>query len=207
MDTSRKPNLLPAHGEDTIGPYYPPKFFDGDRNDLTRLHPTLPARPRGAPIVLTGRVLDVNGKPVDALTVEFWQANADGKFRAPNNQEDASLDPYFDGYARHYAADGQYRLRTIKPGAVKADRVGEVRRAPHVTVTLFCDGISRVVTQIFFADEPDNARDPLLASLPPELRMRLIAHRDGKDGDAARYVRDIVMRGDQETPFFDDLES
>ena len=84
-----------------------------------------------------------------------------------------------------------------------------VGRAPHITVTMFSDGITRLVTQIFFDDEPEaNAQDPLLTSLPDELRERLIARRVEAPAEGPTvYEIAIVMRGPGETPFFDDLSS
>ena len=187
---------LPATQEEMVGPYYPPRFLLEDPARLDKAL-GLSVRPEGEPIVLSGAVLDLHGKPVAPILVEFWQADASGKLRVPG---ETAVDPWFDGYARQYCTDGSFELRTVKPGAVSD------ARAPHVTVTLFCDGVSRLVTQVFFDDEPANARDPLLLDLPEALRDRLIARRQPGDGPP-RYLIDIVMRGERETPFFDDLES
>lgn len=186
--------------DDTIGPYYPPSFLDGDRSDLSYIPGTV-LRPEGDPVTLTGRVLDSNRAPVAPVLLEFWQADRFGRYRVPGGE---APDPWFEGVGRQYSVDGSYCLHTIRPGPIPA--TAGVKRAPHVTLTIFCDGISRVVTQIFFADEPDNEADPLLASLPAELRPRLIAAPTGSDTAAPIYALDIVMRGEGETPFFDDLE-
>ena len=88
------------------------------------------------------------------------------------------------------------------PGSIDT---GAAPRAPYLTLTIFSDGISRLVTQVFFEDDPRNARDPVLSALPPALAERLIAGRVS-DG-AARvpvYAIAIRMRGERETPFFDD---
>ena len=91
------------------------------------------------------------------------------------------------------------------PGRSSADGIG---RAPNITLTLFSDGISRIVTQIFFAGEAGNDEDPLLLSLPEPQRARLIARHDGRRSDGSEvYAIDIVMAGEDETPFFDDLSS
>jgi protocatechuate 3,4-dioxygenase beta subunit len=99
-------------------------------------------------------------------------------------------------------------LRTIKPGAhpvpVEREAPGErvAQRAPHLRLTIFASGIDRLVTQIFFDDEPLNASDPVLAAIPDTLvRDRLIAARGRRSHE---YTIDIVLRGDAETPFFDD---
>jgi protocatechuate 3,4-dioxygenase alpha subunit/protocatechuate 3,4-dioxygenase beta subunit len=81
-------------------------------------------------------------------------------------------------------------------------------RAPNVTITLFSDGINRIVTQMFFPDQVTNASDPLLLALDDSESTKLIAKYDGRTADGAEvYLFDIIMAGKGETPFFDDLES
>jgi protocatechuate 3,4-dioxygenase beta subunit len=177
--------------EEMVGPYYPPAFLDADRHDLSRWD-GLSVVPDGEVIVLTGTIRDIAGRPVAPILVEYWQADAEGRY-AP----DAAVSPWFDGLGRQYSDDGVYRLTTVRPG-----RAGG--RASHVTVTLFCDGLSRLVTQIFFDDDPALAGDPLLRSMPAELGARLIATRQA-GGDRPVYRRDIILNGADETPFFDTI--
>lgn len=201
MNSSTGRNVLLPTNEDTCGPYFPIYFEDPSLEDLTRVHPGLSVGPEGTHIILKGRVLDRHGDLANGVVMEFWQANAKGVYRTPDTQDDPNLDPWFDGYGRLRSATGAYSFRTILPG-----RVGD--RAPNITVTLFSDGINRVVTQVFFDDQPRNESDPLLAALPPEDQARLIARHDGRTVNGAEvYVLDIVMAGEGETPFFDDLES
>jgi protocatechuate 3,4-dioxygenase beta subunit len=202
----QRPNArLPATNEDTCGPYFPIPFCDEDRTNLVVPHPALVNRAAGRPIVLRGRFLDLYGDLATGVLVEFWQANAAGLHRTPMTAGHPGIDPWFDGYGRCRANDGTFELRTIMPGASRSEGV---ERAPHVTLTLFSDGIARIVTQVFFTGEPGNATDPLLLSLPDALRPRLIARHDGRRSDGAEvYAIDIVMAGDCETPFFDDLSS
>lgn len=196
---------LPSTNEDTCGPYFPIPFCDEDRMNLTVPHPALVNHATGAPIVLRGRFLDLYGDLAAGVLVEFWQANAAGVYRTPATAGHPDIDPWFDGYARCRANDGTFELRTVMPGASVSQGV---RRAPHVTLTLFSDGIARIVTQVFFAGQPGNAEDPLLLSVPAANRERLIARHDGRRGDGAEvYAIDIVMAGEGETPFFDDLSS
>ncbi len=196
------PNRLPATNEDTTGPYYPIPFADADRMDLTRRHAGLVVAPRGTPIELRGRVLDRFGAPATGALLEFRQANAAGLLPGPEAALDPRFDPHFEGVARCRTGDGAFVLRTVMPGAVAAETPGDAPRAPHVALTIFSDGFTRLVTQIFFEDEAANAADPLLAALPPESRGRLIARRTA----AATYKIDVVLAGEGETPFFDDLE-
>jgi protocatechuate 3,4-dioxygenase, alpha subunit len=201
-------NRLAPLAEDTVGPYYPYSFVDGDRSDLTSLHHGLSVRPQGTPIILRGRLLDCEGQPVDDAVLEFWQANAAGLLRTPDTEGDPLLDPYFDGFGRLITTLEPFTFKTVKPGAI-VSRNGNATRAPFITLTIFSDGISRLVTQIFFDDEHSaNAHDPLLESLPAKLRQRLTARlTSSSEKGAAIYDITIVMRGKDETPFFDDLSS
>jgi protocatechuate 3,4-dioxygenase alpha subunit len=193
-------SLLPTN-EDTSGPYFPIYFRDPRLEDLTQIDPGIYAAPSGQHIILRGRILDRHGDLANGALIEFWQANAKGVYKTPTTAGHPDIDPWFDGYGRQRTSTGAYTHRTIKPGAAEG-------RAPNITITLFSDGISRIVTQVFFEDESANADDPLLNALDPEERERLIARHDGRTADGAEvYLFDIVMAGDGETPFFDDLES
>lgn len=201
-------NRLAPLAEDTVGPYYPYSFLDGDRSDLTRLHHGLSVGPEGPKIVLRGRLLDSDGAIVEDALVELWQANAAGILRTPDGDGHPLLDPFFDGFGRLITTAEPFAFKTVKPGAILADD-GTPARAPHVTLTIFSDGITRLVTQVFFDDEiAANRTDPLLASLSAELRDRLVAKRlETSPEGTALYEIAIVMRGPGETPFFDDLSS
>ncbi|MCI5096208.1 MAG: hypothetical protein MRY77_07845 [Rhodobacteraceae bacterium] len=192
--------LLPTN-EDTCGPYFPIYFRDESLEDLTRIDPGVLAGASGQHIILRGRVLDRHGDLANGVVMEFWQANAKGVYRNPSSAGHPDIDPWFDGYGRLRSDTGAYKFRTIMPGA-SADR------APNITVTIFSDGINRIVTQIFFADQPGNDTDPLLSALDEADRPKLIARHDGRTVDGAEvYLLDIIMAGDGETPFFDDFES
>lgn len=192
-------NTLPVTNEDTCGPYFPASLLDPSLQDLTRLHPGLCVGAGGPHIILRGRVLDRHGQPANGVLMEFWQANAKGVLDHPANAGHPDLDPWFHGYGRLRSATGDYAFRTIMPGPLPG-------RAPHITVTLFSDGISRIVTQVFLAGAEGLDRDPLLLSLPAGERPRLITRPDGQTADGAQvHLFDIVMAGPDETPFFDDL--
>jgi protocatechuate 3,4-dioxygenase beta subunit len=206
----------PFTPEATVGPFYPGAFLSGTPQDLWMVAPLVAHRPQGQPIVVAARFLDALGRPVPSLIVEFWQANAQGRYRHPEDRSAAPLDPQFDGFARLRTGDeGTVRFHTIKPGAHPADPAAVAMRAPHLRLTIFASGIDRLVTQIFFDDEPLNGTDPLLNSIPgPVVRARLIAAYRGLSAEARldagerrrrEYAIDIVLRGDAETPFFDDF--
>ena len=198
----------PFTPEATVGPFYPGAFLTDVAQDLWTVAPLVAHRPQGQPIVVAARFLDVLGRPVPSLIVEFWQANAHGRYRHPQDRSAAPLDPQFDGFARlRTGDDGTVRFHTIKPGA-------HAQRAPHLRLTIFASGIDRLVTQIFFDDEPLNATDPVLNSIPDEMvRSRLIAPPSLAGAESSfgvpgmtEYAIDIVLRGDAETPFFDDWD-
>jgi len=195
--------------EATVGPFYPGTFLTDIPQDLWTVAPLVAHHPQGQPIVLVARFLDSMGQPVPSLVVEFWQANANGRYRHPEDRSTAPLDPQFDGYARLRTSDeGVMRFRTIKPGAHPVFRGSGEVRAPHLRLTIFASGIDRLVTQLFFDDEPLNQSDPVLTSIPdPQVRDRLIARRRvarDQRNPVREYEIDVILRGEGETPFFDD---
>ncbi|KZL22145.1 Protocatechuate 3,4-dioxygenase alpha chain [Pseudovibrio axinellae] len=201
MSANDKQNMLFPTNEDTVGPYFPIYFRDERLEDLTSIHPGLIVAPEGKHIILRGRVLDRHGDLANGVVMEFWQANAKGVYRTPAHADNPDLDPWFNGYGRLRSKAGEYSFRTIFPGSSKG-------RAPNITLTIFSDGINRVVTQVFFEDAEGNDTDSLLSSLSEEDKPKLIARHDGRTADGAEvYLLDIIMAGDQETPFFDDLVS
>jgi protocatechuate 3,4-dioxygenase beta subunit len=197
--------------EGTIGPFYPGVFVTQMPQDLWTVSPLVGHRPSGQPIVCHLRFIDELRRPVPSLLVECWQANAHGRYRHPLDQSSRPLDPQFDGFARLRTSDeGALSLRTIKPGPHPVREDSEVVRAPHLRLTIFVSGIDRLVTQMFFDNEPLNQSDPVLNSIAdPRVRERLIARRrNGSDSEGtpgiAGYEIEIVLRGEAETPFFDD---
>jgi protocatechuate 3,4-dioxygenase beta subunit len=187
----------------TVGPFYPGAFVEHMPGDLWEVSPLVAHHPQGEPIVFVARFLDALKRPVPSLVVEVWQANAVGRYRHPEDKTAAPLDPQFDGFARLRTSDeGMVRLRTIKPGPHAVPGSPGAVRAPHLRLTIFASGIDRLATQVFFAGEALNDSDPLLRSLPSQsLRDRLIAKR--RTAAASEYELDIVLRGEDETPFFE----
>jgi protocatechuate 3,4-dioxygenase, alpha subunit len=170
--------------------------------DLFNVAPVLAHHPEGQPVRLSGRFLDSNGDGVPSLVIEVWQANAHGRYRHPLDYSDRPLDPQFGGFARLRTDDaGRFALSTIKPGPHATSPGSRILRAPHLRLTIFASGIDRLVTQVFFDDEPLNETDPVLTCIPdPARRSRLVARGSGN----SEYCLDIVLRGAVETPFFDD---
>lgn len=179
----------------TIGPFFPYDFVDG-LEDLTHFDGI---QARGSHITLSGRVLEQGGKPTKNTILEIWQPDASGIFRHPLDPRAAEADPGFRGWGRARTdAQGNYRFRTVLPGSYTE---GSCVRCPHLDVMILAIGLTRrLVTTIFFADDPSSVRDPVLDSVPAATRSRLFATRKA-EGD---YAFDLILRGDNETPFFRD---
>jgi protocatechuate 3,4-dioxygenase alpha subunit len=146
---------------------------------------------------IRGRVLDGDGEGVPDAVVETWQADPEGRYRHPEDPRGARGD--FRGFARSSTdADGRFGVLTVKPGAVPGP--AGTTQAPHLAVSVFARGLlNRVVTRIYFADEPElNATDPVLQSVPADRRGRLMAE-PAPDGG---YRFDVVLQGADETVFF-----
>ncbi|WP_198320647.1 MULTISPECIES: protocatechuate 3,4-dioxygenase subunit alpha [Actinosynnema] len=148
---------------------------------------------------ITGTVRDGAGEPVADAVVETWQADPDGRFDHPDDPRGPVRRPGFRGFARSGTApSGEFRLLTVKPGPLP---FGDGRaQAPHLDVSVFCRGLLvRLVTRIYFPDEPANAEDPVLASIPdPAARATLVAV-----AQPGGYRFDIHLQGERETVFFD----
>jgi protocatechuate 3,4-dioxygenase alpha subunit len=144
-------------------------------------------------------VLDGAGEPVSDAVVETWQADPDGRFDHPDDPRGARpAVAGFRGFARAATnADGEYAIHTVKPGRLPDGADG--LQAPHLAVSVLARGLlDRVVTRIYFADEPAaNAADDVLLSLDGTGRATLLA-APSADG----YAHDIVLQGDHETVFF-----
>ena len=142
----------------TTGPFYPLDLPLDRDNDLARVSGA--ASPAQGQIThLFGRVLGEDERPIAGARIEIWQCNAFGRYHHPRDTREAPLDPGFQGYGETVsAADGGYRFRTIKP-------VPYPGRTPHVHFAITAPGMERLVTQMYLAGEPLNARDGLYNSI------------------------------------------
>lgn len=153
-------SALRPTAEEILGPFYPLRPPADQDSDLTVVAGAS-SRAVGQVLYLSGRVTDLRGEPVANADIEIWQANAAGRYTHPGDRNPAPLDPHFDGYARiRTAADGSYRIKTIKPGAYPTPVAGWTR-PPHIHFDVR-GRASRLVTQMYFADEPLNDVDRLL---------------------------------------------
>ncbi len=148
------------------------------------------------------RVLDGNNQPVPDAMIEIWQANSEGKYEHPDDPQDKSEDLEFFGFGRlETDQNGTCIFETIKPGCVPANDEGAVQ-APHLNVSIFGRGIlNRLATRVYFAGDPANDIDPVLALVPDERRYSLFAQPDSpRNGD---WLFDVHLCGEDETVFFD----
>ena len=185
---------LHATTSQTVGPFFALGLGWLNRDEL--------AAPgvSGERVTIAGRVLDGDGAPVPDALIEVWQANAHGKYAHPDDAQDKPVEPGFSGYGRIPTdAEGRFRFTSVKPGP--APGPGERPQAPHVVVSVFTRGLLvRLVTRIYFPDEPANAHDFALNLVEPERRGTLIAKRKGQSGS---LEWDVVLQGPGETVFFD----
>lgn len=160
----------------------------------------------GERIVVSGRVLDEDGRAVPRTMIELWQANAAGRYDHPGDQHDAPLDPNFHGAGRVFTDEaGHYRFVSIRPGAYPWPNGPNAWRATHVHFSLFGSGFaSRLVTQMYFPGDPLLAEDPIFQGIPDQgARERLIARLTPQTGVpdwALGYSFNLVLRGRGATP-------
>jgi len=200
-----RPLVPMPHGlTEVTGPVLGAERVTAADADLTTRHA---GEPIGERIVLTGRVLDSDGRPVSGTLVEIWQANAAGRYNHPVDDHPAPIDPNFDGGGRCVTdSQGRYRFVTIKPGPYPWRNHPNAWRPAHIHFSLFGRAFTqRLVTQMYFPGDPLFAQDPIFNSVPdPRARERMIARfsLDQTVPDwALGFKWDIVLRGRDDTVF------
>ena len=184
-----------------------PALWDGrvgeHDHDLTRQHD---GEPLGERIIVHGRVLEDDGRPVANTLVEVWQCNAAGRYRHQNDRHPAPLDPNFTGLGRCLTGpDGGFRFVTVKPGAYPWGNHYNAWRPAHIHFSVFGRAFAqRLVTQMYFPGDPLFSQDPIFNSVrDAAARDRLVAAFDLEHTEpqwALTYRWDIVLRA---TPFED----
>jgi len=166
----------------------------------------------GERIILHGRVLDENARPVPNTLLEVWQANAGGRYRHRKDTYLAPIDPNFGGCGRTLTDEnGYYYFRTVKPGAYPwRNRVNDWRPA-HIHFSVFGSSFSqRLISQIYFEGDPLIARCPIVQTIPDKAAIdSLVAVLDMNASvplDSLAYKFDIVLRGRRSTLFENRLE-
>jgi protocatechuate 3,4-dioxygenase, beta subunit len=194
--------ILPRTLSDTAGPAFGHGAIGELDNDLTRQHE---GEPLGERIIVTGRVLDGNGRPVRNGLIEIWQANAAGRYRHAGDQHPAPLDPNFSGGGRCVTdREGRFRFITIKPGAYPWGNHHNAWRPAHIHFSVFGRAfVQRLVTQMYFPADPLFFQDPIYNSVPEGARERMICRFDLEQTIpewALAFQFDVVLRGREATP-------
>jgi protocatechuate 3,4-dioxygenase beta subunit len=184
----------PVLGRDRVGPL---------DHDLTRQHD---GEPLGERIIVGGRLLDGDGRPIRNALVEVWQANAAGRYRHRDDRWAAPVDPNFSGGGRCVTdAEGRYEFLTIKPGPYPWGNHHNAWRPAHIHFSLLGTAFAqRLVTQMYFPGDPLFPYDPIFNSVrDPAARERMVARfslAGTEPAWALAYDFDIVLRGPAETP-------
>jgi protocatechuate 3,4-dioxygenase beta subunit len=195
--------LLPHTLSEVTGPVFGHDTVTVHEDDLTRQHG---GEPLGERIIVSGRVLDQDARPVPNTLVEVWQANAAGRYVHQNDNHGAPLDPNFTGCGRVVTdSEGRYRFVTIKPGPYPWKNHYNAWRPAHIHFSLFGPSfVTRLVTQMYFPGDPLLPFDPIYNSIPDErARVRMISAFDWETTipeHATGYHFDLVLRGRDETP-------
>jgi protocatechuate 3,4-dioxygenase, alpha subunit len=186
---------LQATTSQTVGPFFTIGCTWLNRDDLTA------SGISGERVTIEGRVVDGDGKGVPDSLLEVWQANGYGRYNHPDDDSSKPLEQQFFGFGRIPTdAAGRFRFKTVKPGSVLGP--GGKPQAPHIVVSVFMRGLlKRLVTRIYFPDEPLNASDYALGLVDPARRETLIASRTGASSGALEW--NVILQGPGETVFFD----
>lgn len=193
----------PVFGQNDINP--------GDE-DLLMNYAKPGQSPIGERIILHGRVLDENARPVPKTLVEIWQANAGGRYRHKKDTYIAPIDANFGGCGRTLSGeDGSFFFRTVKPGAYPWRNHVNSWRPAHIHISVFGSGFAqRLITQCYFEGDPFIPICPILQTIPePAAIEQLIAKLDLNASiplDTVAYKLDIVLRGRRSTLFENRLE-
>jgi protocatechuate 3,4-dioxygenase beta subunit len=198
--------FLPHTLSEVTGPVFPREAVNPEAFDLTRQHR---GEPLGERIIVSGRVLDENGRPVPHTLVEIWQANAAGRYRHDRDQHNAPLDPNFTGCGHTLTdAEGRYKFVTIRPGEYPWRNHYNAWRPAHIHFSLFGPAFAtRLVTQMYFPGDPLIPYDPIFNCTADEkARNRLISIFDWETTipeQALGYKFDVILSGREATPMED----
>jgi protocatechuate 3,4-dioxygenase, beta subunit len=186
----------PVFGHGMLGPH---------DNDLL-LNARVDRDPIGERIIVHGRVIDEDERPVPGALVEVWQANAGGRYRHTVDNWPSPLDPNFTGAGRALTdSSGYFRFLTIKPGAYPWGNHPNAWRPAHIHFSLFGRAFTqRLVTQMYFPDDPLFFQDPIYNSVRDERAARRMIsaydHDATEESWALAFRWDIVLRGEEATP-------
>jgi protocatechuate 3,4-dioxygenase alpha subunit len=180
----------------TVGPFF--HFGLTDKNSVDCI---AGREAKGERIWLKVHVFDGDGALVDDGMLELWQADAEGRYNHPADPGRAEADPACSGFGRlATGGDGSCQFETIRPGRVPGP--SNIRQAPHLNLAVFARGmLKQLYTRVYFANDPANSEDSVLASVPEDRRQTLLAQPDSDRQGAWRFA--VHLQGDGETVFFD----
>jgi protocatechuate 3,4-dioxygenase, beta subunit len=171
------------------GPFYPVVAQKDKDFDLTKIEGQEGVA-EGKVVIVSGYVLNTDGKPVEDATVDLWQANAAGRYNHPSDKNEAPLDPNFQGWAIVPSGkNGEFKFKTVVPGAYPASK--DWSRPPHIHFKVSKLGYVELVTQMYFPGEKLNDTDRLLQRVPEADRAALIAKHI--PGELETYEFKIVI--------------
>ena len=187
-------DLIPTPSQ-TVGPFFQIELTTEEHSVKRLAGPTA----KGERVWITFRVLDGDGAPVDDAMLEIWQADSGGKYNHPDDLQPKRLDEGWVGFGRLATGEhGSCLLETIKPGCVGPNTL----QAPHLTVAVFARGmLKQLYTRLYFAGDPRNENDPILALVPADRRDTLMAKPDS--ARPGHWHFDVRLQQGQETVFFD----
>jgi protocatechuate 3,4-dioxygenase beta subunit len=194
---------IPHTLSEVTGPSFGTEIVDVKASDLTRQHS---GEPLGERIIVSGRVLDEDARPLPHTLIELWQCNAAGRYLHKKDQHDAPLDPNFTGCGHTLTdSEGRYRFVTIRPGAYPWGNHHNAWRPAHIHFSIFGPAFStRLVTQMYFPGDPLIPFDPIFNCTADELsRNRLISVFDWGStipNQALGFRFDMILSGREATP-------
>lgn len=213
---TRSPRLALISLQNSIseitGPVFGHNDIDPIDNDLLKNYAQAGESPIGERIILHGRVLDQNSRPVANTLVEIWQANAGGRYRHKKDTYLAPIDPNFGGCGRTLTDEnGYYYFRTVKPGAYPWRNHINSWRPAHIHLSIFGSGFAqRLITQCYFEGDPLIPECPIVQSIPDPAAVQQLTARIDMNAtvplDSIAYRFDIVLRGRRATLFENRLE-
>ncbi|MDR4517473.1 MAG: protocatechuate 3,4-dioxygenase [Nitrosomonas sp.] len=175
------------------GPFYPVVDQKDKDADMTRVAGQN-GLAKGQHVVISGSIRDTSGHPIENAGIDIWQANADGRYNHPRDPNPAPKDSYFQGWAIILSdKNGQYRFKTVKPGAYPASK--KWMRPPHIHFKIFKHGYTELITQMYFPNEPLNASDLLFSNKTKSEQIAMTARQTGLNNGVIAYTYNIILSG------------
>lgn len=209
---SQRPIVLDSTQAEVTGPVFGHEQIGEHDHDLLINYAKPGESAVGERIMVHGHLQDENGRAVNGVLMEFWQANAGGRYRHLSDTYKAPLDENFGGCGRTITGeDGSYMFRTVKPGPYPWPNGGNDWRPSHIHFSLFGFGFAqRLITQMYFEGDPLIPLCPIVATIPDTQAIDLLIsrfdHQNTIPMDIRAYRFDITLRGKASTPFENRLE-